>query len=105
MRYASTVFVLGVVLAAAPMRAAGTDDTAKTKRVARDPNERVCENIVVVGSRLATRRFCGTRAEWEARQKQDREVVEDAQRRAADPCHAILTHTGAPTAVSAIPHH
>ena len=75
--------------ATAPVRA----DTPP-KRVAADPNERVCEDVVVIGSRLATKRFCGTRAEWEARKKADREVVEDAQRHANDPCSAILTHTG-----------
>jgi hypothetical protein len=96
MRFAFTVILLGMLLVAAPIRAAGADDTAKTKVGAHDPNERVCENIVMVGSRLAKKRFCGTRAEWEARQKQDRDVIEDAQRHAAAPCNAVLTHTGAP---------
>jgi hypothetical protein len=96
MRYASTAIVLGTLLAAAPISAAGADEAAKTKAATHDPNERVCENIVVVGSRLATRRFCGTRAEWQARQREDRDVVEDAQRHAAPPCSAVLTHTGAP---------
>ena len=61
-----------------------------------DPNQRVCEDIVQTGSRLATKRFCGTRAEWDARQKQDRDTVENAQRMATDPCHSTMTHTGAP---------
>ena len=46
-------------------------------------NEKVCENIIVTGSRLGTKRFCGTRAEWEDRKRQDREAVEAAQR---SPC-------------------
>lgn len=96
MRYGFAVTVLGMLLAAAPISAAAADDTAKSKAGAYDPNERICENIVMVGSRLATKRFCGTRAEWADRQKQDREVVEDAQRRAAAPCNAVLTQTGAP---------
>jgi hypothetical protein len=48
-----------------------------------DPNERICENLIVTGSRLATRRFCGTRAEWADRKRQDREALERAQ---ASPC-------------------
>ena len=52
-------------------------------------NEKVCENIVVTGSRLATKRFCGTRAEWEDRRRQDREAVEAAQR---SPC--VLQRNG-----------
>lgn len=46
----------------------------------RDPNERVCEKITVVGSRLATKRYCATRAEWEDKKRQDREVTDRMQR-------------------------
>lgn len=52
-----------------------------------NPNERVCENITITGSRLATRRFCGTRAEWAERKRADREALDSAQR---SPC--VLTH-------------
>ena len=61
-----------------------------------NPNERVCENITLVGSRLAVKRLCGTRAEWEERRRLDREVVEQAQRSANDPCNTINTRTGPP---------
>ena len=54
-----------------------------------DQNEKICENIVVTGSRLATKRFCGTRAEWADRKRQDREALESAQK---SPC--VLTHNG-----------
>lgn len=66
------------------------------QKIAKDPNERVCEDITAVGSRLAVRRVCGTRAEWAEKRKLDREAIDDAQRRAADPCNAILTHSGPP---------
>jgi hypothetical protein len=88
--------VIGTLLVAVPLQVSAADDTNKTQAATPDPNERVCEDIVQTGSRIATKRFCGTRAEWEAKQKQDRDVVDNAQRQAADPCHAILTHTGAP---------
>lgn len=45
-----------------------------------DPNEKVCETIKPVGSRLATKRVCATRAEWAEQRKQDREETEKAQR-------------------------
>ena len=44
-----------------------------------DPNERICEKITPVGSRLATKRFCGTRAEWADRKLQDKQALERAQ--------------------------
>ena len=57
---------------------------------AANPNERVCENIKLVGSRLAVKRVCATRAEWEERRRLDREAVDAAQR---SPC--VLQTTGA----------
>ena len=52
-----------------------------------DPSERICEKIVVTGSRLAAKKFCGTRAQWADKQLQDRQEVERIQR---SPC--VLTH-------------
>lgn len=89
-------FAMAFLFLAAPAPGFAADDASRAQTAARDPNERVCEDIVVTGSRLAKSRFCGTRAEWEEKQKQDREVTDNAQRQAADPCHAVLTHTGAP---------
>lgn len=60
------------------------------QKPAADPNERVCEDIVQTGSRIATKRFCGTRAEWEDKKKQDREAVEKAQ---LNPCVIQTTTT------------
>jgi len=90
----SCVAIIGTLLVTAPVMPSKADTGSQPTRVAPDPNERICEDTIVTGSRLAKKRFCGTRAEWEARKKADRDVVEDAQRHAADPCNAILTHTG-----------
>ena len=62
---------------------------AQSPAPASDRNEKVCENIIVTGSRLASKRFCGTRAQWEDRKRQDREAVEAAQR---SPC--VLQRNG-----------
>ncbi len=94
MKRMSCVAIMGTLLAAAPIMPSQADTGSQPTKVAADPNERICEDVIVTGSRLAKKRFCGTRAEWEARKKADRDVVEDAQRHAADPCNAILTHTG-----------
>jgi hypothetical protein len=56
--------------------------------------ERRCETITMTGSRLAKKKFCGTRAEWEDKRLQDRKMVEQIQ---ASPC--VRTHnssTGRP---------
>lgn len=57
-----------------------------------DPNERICESITPVGSRIATKRFCGTRAEWADRRRQDREALERAQ---LSPCQMTHNSRGA----------
>ena len=61
-----------------------------------DPNEVVCEKITAIGTRLATKRVCATRAEWAEKRKLDREAVDQAQRSANGPCQTVNTHSGAP---------
>jgi len=63
--------------------------TAQSNPKPGDPNEKICENITVTGSRIGVKRFCGTRAEWADRRSQDREAVEKAQR---SPC--VIQTTG-----------
>jgi hypothetical protein len=72
---AAMLAVAGLSLAPAAM--AKTETASKT---APDPNEKVCEKIKPVGSRVATKRVCATRAEWEEYRRQDRDAVEKAQR-------------------------
>jgi hypothetical protein len=62
---------------------------------ARDPNEKVCENVQMLGSRLAVKRFCATRAEWAEMRQRDRDVVDQAQRSPNGPCQTVNTHSGA----------
>ena len=90
----SCLAAIAALVAAAPTAPLQADIASQAKRVSADPNERVCEDVIQTGSRIGKKRFCGTRAEWEARKKADRDVVEDAQRHANDPCSAVLTHTG-----------
>ena len=78
----SSALVVGIVgvLVAVPTWAA---DPSPPKKSGYDPNERICEDIILTGSRLTKKRFCGTRAQWEERRRLDREAVEAAQR---SPC-------------------
>ena len=45
-----------------------------------DPDEKICENITLVGSRLAVKRVCATRAQWDEKKRQDRSWIEKGQR-------------------------
>ena len=45
-----------------------------------DPNEKICENVTQIGSRIAKKRVCATRAEWAQRRLQDRQDAEKIQR-------------------------
>jgi len=62
-----------------------------------DPNQRICEDVTQVGSRLSTKRICATRAQWAEMRKQDRETVDNAQRSANVGCSAVNTHSGTPS--------
>ena len=44
-----------------------------------DPNEVVCVREQAIGSRIATRRVCRTRAEWEQHQAEFKQEVDRAQ--------------------------
>jgi hypothetical protein len=44
-----------------------------------NPNEVVCERQSVIGTRLAHRKVCMTRSQWQDAKRQDREAVEKAQ--------------------------
>jgi len=71
------LLALGAGLIAQPLSAADEKD-----RDSRDPNEVVCEKQSVIGSRLATRRVCATRAEWAEKRRLDREAIDQGQRSA-----------------------
>ncbi len=71
-------------------------EPSKAQKRTYDPNEKVCEKIQVLGSRLAVKRVCATRAEWAARRQSDRETTEIIQTRMVGPCSVINSHTGAP---------
>ena len=53
--------------------------SAQVSKAPRDPNEKVCQVVTPVGSRLNTKKVCATRAEWEEKRRQDREATERAQ--------------------------
>ncbi len=70
----SILAATGLSLTASPA------DTDTARKNARDLNERVCETVPQLGSRLAKRRVCATRAEWEDYRRQDRDAIDQAQR-------------------------
>lgn len=69
--------LVGVALAF-PAAAQDAGSSSK-KRKPRDPNEQVCKNEEVLGSRLAVRRVCMSRSEWAQRQFEDRQRTEQTQ--------------------------
>lgn len=92
------IVALAALLIAAP--ATGAPAPAPTKAPApkaADPNERICEDIIATGSRIASRRYCAPRSEWEAKKREDRAVIEQVQTRLNGPCSVINTHSGAPS--------
>jgi hypothetical protein len=73
--------------------------SAAVQTAALDPNEKVCENLTVVGSRLAKKRVCATRAEWEDRRRQDRQAVDQIQKQIVGPCQVTPgSRNGGPVA-------
>ena len=67
------------------------------KPIKGDPNEIVCEKITAIGSRVATKRVCATRAEWAEKRKLDKEAIEQAQRMGNGPCQTTGSSSGSGT--------
>lgn len=72
-----------LVAAAAAMLSAmpawAGDNKNTTSKVAKDPNEVVCEKQEVLGSRVASKKVCMTRAEWAERKRLERLEIDKAQ--------------------------
>jgi hypothetical protein len=90
---ASAALLMTAQLGAAP---AAESNNKQDAPKAGGPGEKVCEDIITTGSRIASRRFCGTRAEWEAKRRDDRAVTEQIQTRLNGPCSVINQHSGTP---------
>lgn len=73
------LFPLAAVMFTSPSYARPADQQEQSKKKARDPNETVCETEEVLGSRLATRRVCMTRAQWAEKRRDDRALVDRSQ--------------------------
>lgn len=70
-----SIWLVSVALVTTAMAASPASNPKKGK----DPNEKVCENQKVLGSRLAVRRVCATRAEWEERRQRERDIIDRTQ--------------------------
>jgi hypothetical protein len=87
------VLLIGAV--AWPAAAQSADQRSSSAgRPAADPNQKVCEDITVVGSRLATKRICATRAEWASKKQQDKDEVDRIQRNLCVPNKSGNCHPG-----------
>ena len=82
MRNWQMLMVVPLLLCGASVSAA-TDDATPPPAAAQsrnDPNKIICETQEVIGSRLATKRVCATRAQWAERRLQERLQIDQSQR-------------------------
>ena len=73
-------FLMSVTLAATAAAAqAPSGAPTQSTGLDADPNQIICVNERITGSRVAQRRVCRTRAEWEAYRAEARTVVNEVQ--------------------------
>lgn len=77
MNRTSIIALVGTILLAVQSPALAVD--TQTSQVAADPNEKVCETVTTIGSRIAAKKVCATRAEWAQKRKADRDFAEEIQ--------------------------
>ena len=85
--------VIGLIIGAPLVSPAAL---AQQRAQATDPNAKVCETVSQVGSRLSKKKICATRAEWAEMKRQDREVVDQAQRASQIGCSIAPALTNGP---------
>lgn len=74
------LIVLALLLTPSAVSAQAPGATkASSARARLDPNETVCRRIREIGSRIAIRRDCMTRQQWEEHRRQTRHNVDRAQ--------------------------
>ena len=76
----AAIAAIGWTLSASDVAAQSLPVESHKVRPAADPNQKICEDLTMVGSRLATKRICATRAEWAAKKQQDKDEVDRIQR-------------------------
>ena len=67
-------------LGLAQVQATQTSAAKTAKPKTDDPDRKVCEKIMIPGSRADIRRVCATPAEWADMRRRDREWTEGVQR-------------------------
>ena len=63
----------------APSPPPGHSAPSEAANAALDPNEMICRSQSTIGSRVARRRTCATRAQWLEQSRADRLLTERAQ--------------------------
>ena len=71
--------ICALVVAALAATPSASKPAAGAEQKASDPNERICQSIEVIGSRLAKKRVCLTRSQWAERREEDRQNIERVQ--------------------------
>ena len=57
----------------------GSGSQPTTKTETSDPNKVVCHRVEAIGTRLAAKRVCRTKSEWDAEQSANRQDLEHTQ--------------------------
>lgn len=75
MRAVARLVMLGMMIGSVLAVPAAAEGTKKKG----DPDEVICEKQEILGSRLATRKVCRTRAEWAEERRLNRDAVDKSQ--------------------------
>ena len=82
MRYASVLWIMLAVLFVHATKAESKGPqrhSINEKRPQANAGDEVCEQVRVIGSRLAVKRVCMTRLEWEEKKTLDRDFIQRIQ--------------------------
>lgn len=61
------------------LAASAPADPGESSKKKADPNEMICEKQKVLGSRLAAKKVCMTRAQWAEQRRADQQLISKSQ--------------------------
>ncbi len=75
----------GLLVGSTPLLAQAADPAAARAGDRNDPGRVICEKIPVPGSRIASKKVCMTRQQWEEQRQQNRDDLQRFQQSVSGP--------------------
>lgn len=71
--------MMGAILIGSPAWSQQNSNSASVSHPTKNPDQKICEEEIPLGTRLSVHRVCATQSEWQRRRLEDRQAIEKQQ--------------------------